>query len=859
MKDSKLPILYRIKISVKISFSLLIFGVIIIFHLPVIGADFKFNSKISNIKKEAEISKGNCQNLSAAVRETTSSQTSQSNKTGEVTVAQFDSSPTIDGKLDEAVWQKAAVLTNFLQTQPGDNIPATYPTEVRLGYDAKNLYIGIKAFDAKGQVRSTVAKRDDLSGNDYTSVWLDTFGDSRRAYVLQFNPLGIQADAIYSEGQTLDYSVDLVMQSKGVLTDDGYTVEIAVPFSSLRYDAGKDKSWGVHVLRKISHLDEWDSWMPLRRESRDFTNSTFTRFLEQEGQIKGIENVGSERNLELIPTLTVAESGRRVRTIQRSLVNHNPDLIDNGRFLNSAIKPEIGLTAKLTLASGITLGAAINPDFAQVEADQLVVTANQRYPIFFPEKRPFFLEGIEVFQTPIRAVNTRTIVDPDVALKLTGKRGRNSFGAMIASDNAPGNYSEDERDDPLIRPGIERFVDKNSFVGVLRYKRDIGKESSIGVIGTSYDFIEKHNRLFGFDGRFVLDPKTTLTFQALGTTSRRYFYSPSQDKDIYRTGNGFAYYSQLQRSTPRLVLTLTGDGKTPDYRADVGFAPLVNINRWSFTSQYNSLPKKDSLLISWSAANTLTSWFDWQGRMKYGYVNPRVLLNFKRQTYLNLTVYADYSKLLEEEFGASRSAAQTGAFFGAPQRSTIYKGITLETGSSPSKRFSFDFSFDTTVNAFDYDFGAGRKFPRVSRAALLDPDAPLDPGTGKTLDITADFTVRPTDALNILFDYIKSRLIRDDTGHTAFDQNLYSVKTVYQFTRFTFAKARIDYDTLQARIYGQFLIGYTPNPGTAFYLGYNDDLNYNNFSPFSGQYQPGLRRNTRTFFIKMSYLFRRTL
>ncbi|MEP6902154.1 MAG: carbohydrate binding family 9 domain-containing protein [Actinomycetota bacterium] len=805
------------------------------------------------------ISKSNFQNLLPVIQKKSNNQTSQSNQISEITVPQFDLSPTIDGKLDEEVWQKAAVLKDFLQTQPGDNVPANYPTEIRLGYDAKNLYIGIRASDVKGQVRSTVAKRDDLSGNDYTSVWLDTFGDSRRAYVLSFNPLGIQADAVFTEGQTLDYSVDIVMQSKGVLTDDGYMIEIAVPFSSLRYDAGKDKFWGVHVLRKISHLDEWDSWMPLRRESRDFGTSTFTRFLEQEGQIKGIENVGHERNLEFIPNLTFSESGRRVRTIPRSLINQHPALIDNGRFLNSAIKPEIGLTAKLTLASGITLGAAINPDFAQVEADQLVVTANQRYPIFFPEKRPFFLEGIEVFQTPIRAVNTRTIVDPDIALKLTGKRGRNSFGAMLASDNAPGNYSEDERDDPLIRTGIEKFIDKNSFVGVLRYKRDIGKESSIGVIGTSYDFVEKHNRLFGFDGRFVLDPKTTLTFQALGTASRRFFYEPAQDKNIYRTGNGFAYYLQFQRSSPHLNLTLTGDGKTPDYRADVGFAPLTNINRWSLTSQYNSLPKKDGLLISWSAANTATAWFDWQGRMKYGYLNPRILLNFKRQTYINLTVYADYSKLLEEEFGASRNATQTGAFFGAPERSTIYKGITLETGSSPSKRFSFDFSLDTTANSFDYDFGAGRKFPRVSRAALLDPNAPLDPGTGRTLDITADFIVRPTDELNFSFDYIKSRFVRDDTGRTAYDQNLFSLKTVYQFTRFTFAKARVDYDTLQARIYGQFLLGYAPNPGTAFYLGYNDDLNYNNFSSFTGQYEPGLRRNTRTFFIKMSYLFRHRL
>lgn len=780
-------------------------------------------------------------------------------KSNPLSISRFETPPVIDGKMDEEIWKKAAVLKDFLQTQPADNVAATHPTEIRIAYDQKNLYIGIHAFDEKGQVRATVARRDDLSGNDYTAVWLDTFNDNRRAYVLLYNPLGIQADAIFTEGQTLDYSVDIVMQSKGILTDDGYTIEAQIPFSSLRYEVGKDKLWGIHVLRKVGHLDEWDTWMPLRRESRDFNTSTFTRFLEQAGHIRGIENIEGKRTLELIPNVTFAETGRRLRTIPRLTINQNPGLLDHGRFVNEALKPDIGLTAKLTLTSGVTLDAAINPDFAQVETDELVVTANQRYPIFFAEKRPFFLEGIEVFQTPIKAVNTRTIIDPDAAVKLTGKRGRNAFGIMLVSDNAPGNFSEDEKNDPELRPQIEKFIDKNTFVGVARFKHDIGKESNLGLIATSYDFIEKHNRLLGFDGRLALGAKTTLTFQALGTTSRQFFYEPEQDKNIYRTGNGFGYFAQLSRNTRHLNFTLLGDGRTQDYLADVGFTTLTNINRWSFTSQYNSQPKADSLLISWSAANTATAWFDWQGRMKYGYLNPRVLLNFKRQTYLNITVYADYQKLLEEEFGARRTAAHPGAFFGSSERSTLYKGFTLETGAAPSKKYSFSLTFDRTFKTFDYDFGSGPKFPRVSPAALSDPDAPLDPGIGTTLDIIANLTVRPTDALNFSMNYIKSRLVRNDTRRVAYDQNLYSLKTVYQFTRFTFARARVDYDTLQSRIYGQFLLGYAPNPGTAFYIGYNDDLNRNGFNPFTGQHEPGLQRNSRTFFIKMSYLFRRSL
>jgi Carbohydrate family 9 binding domain-like len=229
-----------------------------------------------------------------------------------LTLSRLHQTPVIDGRLNEPVWHTAALLKDFLQTQPGDNVKVSYPTEVRIGYDSKSLYIAIHALDQSGQVRATVAKRDDLSGNDYVAVWLDTFNDQRRAYVLLFNPLGVQADGIFTEGQAIDYSVDLVMQSKGTITADGYTIEVAIPFASLRYDAGAGKFWGVHVLRVIRHLDEWDTWMPLRRESRDFNTATFIRFMEQAGHIGGIENIGRERTLELIPTLTLSETGHRV-------------------------------------------------------------------------------------------------------------------------------------------------------------------------------------------------------------------------------------------------------------------------------------------------------------------------------------------------------------------------------------------------------------------------------------------------------------------------------------------------------------------------------------------------------------------
>ncbi|HJZ80903.1 MAG TPA: DUF5916 domain-containing protein [Pyrinomonadaceae bacterium] len=771
-----------------------------------------------------------------------------------VKAARFANRPVIDGQLDEEVWSQAGVLKDFYQTEPGDNVRPPHPTEVRIGYDAKFLYLGIHAGDQQGQVRSTVAKRDDLSGNDYVAVWLDTFNDRRRAYVLLFNPLGVQGDGVFTEGQGIDFSVDVVMQSQGRLTEAGYTIEVAIPFTSLRYEAGPGKLWGVHVLRLVRHLDEWDTWMPLRRESRDFRTATFTQFLEQEGHVTGIEDVGRERTIELIPTLVVSETGERRPAAINQLFP------DAGHLVNRPPHFDPGLTAKLSLSSGVTLDATFNPDFAQVEADQLVITANQRFPIFFEEKRPFFLEGIEIFQTPIRAVHTRTIIDPDVAVKLTGKRGPNTFGLLMARDNAPGNFSDEEKNDPAIRPGIERFIGKNALVGVLRIKHDVGSGSSLGVLATGYSFVEKHNYVLGADGRFTLNPQTVVAFQLLGTTTRRFFFDASAKRNVYRTGNGLGYSTSLQRSTRHWNLSLTGKGYSPDYRAFVGFTSQTNTNFWDLNVSYNSEPRPAARLTSWTLTTSTRGQFNWQAAMTYAFEAWRSQFNFKKQTYFKADIYSDYQRLFEEEFGAKkRSANNPGAFIGDSERSTIYKGFTIEAGTAPSKKYSASIAIDRSWKAFDYDLGAGSRFPRVSPAALVDADARLDPGIGDTRDMTASLAWQPTNELRFTLNYISSWLRRNDTRRVAFDQKLYSLKTTYQFTRFTFARVRVDYDTLAARVNGQFLVGWVPNPGTAFYIGYNDDLNWNGFNRFNGLYEPGLRRNQRTFFVKLSYLFRRSI
>lgn len=750
--------------------------------------------------------------------------------------------PVIDGKLDDEAWKSATLLKDFYQTSPGDNIAPSRPTEVFLGYDSKFLYIAFHAFDEPGKVRATVAKRDDIFQDDYVGIYLDTYNDQRKAYELFFNPFGIQADGVFAEGRDEDLSVDIVMESKGQLTKDGYVVEVAIPFKSLRYKAGKDILWGLHVQRGIKRFnDEVDSWMPISRDRSGFLN--------QAGHIKGFEDLSTERTLEVIPSLTFSETGKRVATLSPAMLAADPTQLDPGRFVNEPVKVDPGVTVKYGITPTVTFDFALNPDFAQIEADETVVTANQRFPIFFEEKRPFFLEGIDIFRTPVQAVHTRAIIDPDWAAKLTGKVGRNTFGLLVASDNAPGDFRGAER----LAPSNFPFLDKNAYVGILRLKRDIGAESSLGLIATSYNFIKKHNQLGGLDGQFRLDPKTVFSFQVLGTTSRRFFFDPEQDRNIYRTGNAFAYYWNYDKSARNLSYNFSGSGRTRDYRADLGFTQRTNTNREDFTTRYTSDPKPKAKLVSWRIFYNAGTNFDWQGRMQNWNSSAQFRVNFQRQTSINFGYSDGYERLFETEFGA------VGTFLGNDnERATRRHSAIVYGETTPSKRFYADFNISYIWNAFDLDFGAGPKFPRVSPAALVDPNAPLDPGPGKEFRANVNFTYQPTGVLRLDLGYTKDRLARSDTALVAFDDNIVSLGSTYQFTRFVFARARIDYDSLDANVRGQFLLGWTPNPGTSFYVGYNDDINHNGFNPFTAQPEPGFRRNGRTFFIKMSYLFRRS-
>jgi len=807
-------------------------------------------------------------------------------KSNPVKMVLFEKPPVIDGKLDDEVWKTAPVLKDFYQVQPGDNLIPQNRTEVMLGYDSRFIYIAFHCYDEPDKVRANVAKRDNIFDDDYVGILFDTFNDQRRAYEFDFNPLGIQADGIWTEGLNEDFSLDLVMESKGMVTTDGYTIEVAIPFKSLRYVAGKDKMWGVHFWRRTKRLNNsLDMWIPLDKDKGSW--------LGQAGHITGLEGVSTERTLELIPSLTVSQTSRRARTY--GVGPGTPAFVnDPGRMLNEPVSLDPGLTGKYTLTPTVTLDFAINPDFAQVEADQLVVTANQRFPIFFPEKRPFFLEGIDIFSTQIAAVHTRTIVDPDLAVKTTGKLGRNTFGLMLASDNGPGNLGSDDRgalnaclDRRTIDLNLacvnERIVDKNANVGVLRLKRDVGSSDSfVGFLGTYRRFVDTYNQLGGFDGRFRLDKQTTFSWQVLGTRSRNVFFFPEEGRTRDAVENGFIYALDYNQNGRHFGQEFSMVGRTRYYRADVGFNRRVNTNNPNYFVRYNSEPKPKATLISWRVYNDIDVNFDWQGHTQHINNESQLQLRMVKDTFLGFGTDIGYERVFEDEFGAIRKpgsncvVTNTCTFAGDDnERSTPTKGIYFYAQSTPNKKYNFNMFLGRNWGTMDFDFGAGNKYPRVSPTALARnanfaagncnvtplPSiclAPQDPGPGDNWHFDGGVTYQPTAALNTNFSYTKERLRRYDTGRLAFDENIFSLRTTYQFTRFIFARGRLDYDTLGSDVKGKFLFGWTPNPGTAFYVGYNDDISRNGFNPFTNQLEPGLRRNGRTFFIKLSYLIRRS-
>jgi hypothetical protein len=698
----------------------------------------------------------------------------------QIKLAKLAAPPKIDGVMSEGEWRAAVKVELGYQIQPGDNVPASERTEVFLAYDRERLYVAFHAFDSEpGGIRARVTRRDEVFNDDYVSLYLDTYDDRRRAYVFHFNPLGIQADGIYTEASTGDLTWDGLVESKGRVTADGYVIEVAVPFKTMRFKTDKTQQWGLLLRRWIARKAERTSWQP---SSRDVAG-----LLIQMGVMGGINDIYTGRTLDLTPAVTTSINGQR----------QSDPTQPAGTTFDTVNKLEPSLTAIYSVTPNLTFSAAINPDFSQVEADVPQIDVNQRFPLFYPERRPFFLEGAEIFRSAgqMTFVNTRQIIDPDWGLKFTGKVGRNTFGVLSASDRAPGLQ---------VSPQSPNFG-KNAQFNVVRYQRDLLKDSSVGAFVTDRRFGGTSNTVFAADSRLRLRPTDTVNVQ-LG-------YSRTRAADGTLLTGGASYLGYTHQGRHWRVFGADRE-MTAGYRSFVGFVQRTGFHSDTANIGYDFQPEKQSWYVSIRPYVVLTRLQTDAGLLDGTFAVPGVIMTLPRGIDL------DISRAWQEDSFGGREYPYTF-------NKILYSIKTF-------KRVAFEGSVQ---------LGEGVNF---------DPRNTLV-GNRTLMSHTVSF--RPSARLDVQLLYLKDGLKNPLNGRRLFNQEIIRNRIIYQFTRSNAVRAILEYDTAQRRFGTSLLYSYTPRPNTALYVGYNDQV-YNGLDPLIGDRAPGLFRQRSTFFMKLSYNFR---
>lgn len=706
--------------------------------------------------------------------------------------------PSLEDFLNGTPREAEARVADFRQHSPGDGVPASQETTAYLSYDDKNLYVVFVCKNEPGKTRARWTKREQISADDVVGVLLDTFNDRRRGYIFDSNPLGIQRDAVLTEGQNFDMSYDTLWHSEGRVTGEGFILWIALPFKSLRFTNAPKQTWGIALVRFIPRNSEVSFW--------PYITQRLESILQQVATLEGLQQISPGRNLQFIPYGVFSRS--------RFLDTQVPGF----RTQNDA---RAGLDAKIVLRDAFTLDVALNPDFSQVESDEPQVTINQRFEVFFPEKRPFFIENAGFFQTPENLFFSRRIVDPQFGARLTGKTGRWAIGGLAIDDEAPGKRV----------PPTDPLHGQRAGIGMARVQREFAAQSTIGLLVTSRDLASSWNRVFSLDTRLRLHPNWSLSGQFIRTTTR--------ELDGTRL-SGPASYAQLNHSGRHFFYTGSYSDRSPAFRSELGFIPRVDIRQFQNFLNYLWRPKDKRVLNFGPTVSTLVNW-DRQGRLQDWAADAGFTLGFAGLTHL--FVRRNEAFELFENRGFRKHT--TSVFFFSERLPWL------------------------TIFA-NYNQGAGINFF---------PAGELPPFRANSVDGYLGLTLRPTTRFRIDQTYLYSRLgTRPDSappgtplGASIFNNHLLRSKLNYQFNRELSLRAILDYNAVlpntslvslerTKRFTADFLLTYLLNPGTAFYVGYTDG--YENLAllptlpPTLGRTISPATSTGRNFFVKMSYLFR---
>ena len=707
-----------------------------------------------------------------------------------VVAARAAQGPRVDGLLDDTIWNTATRITAFVQVAPVEGAPATEDTEIWVAYDSDNLYLAMYAhYSNPGMVRANRVDRDRASfGDDTISVYFDTFLDQQRAFVFTLNGYGVQGDSLMGGGggggfrgggggvPRGDSSWDALFASAGVLVDDGWTAELAIPFKSLRYPSSDTHRWGFQIARSIRGKDETVVWAPV---SRDISG-----FLPQMGLLDGLRGLSTSRNLEILPTVTAIQAGS---------LNRSTGGFDEER------QPEGGVNVKYGLTSNLTLDFTYNPDFSQIESDRPQIEVNQRFPLFFSELRPFFLEGQEVFdiQGPVTLIHTRTIVDPRYGAKITGKVGKTTLGLLVADDEAPGKL--DDRSDPLFG--------KNATTVAGRVRYDLYSESHLGAIFTDREFLGSYSRMAGVDGRFQVNPTTSADFMAI----------TSQNLDVQGGESSGPMFDLGWRHNGRnLSYSASYYSLDPEFDTEVGFVRRRDIRRVSTSTSYRWWP--ESWIINWGPSfNYSRNWnFD----------------NVLEDEEARLRMNASFAKNIRFSGDVRREMERFG---GIDFWKTRY-GINGNFSTFRQIGFGVNYSWGDQV--------------RFSSTPFL----------GEGSNGSVFMTVRPFSRLQSQINVNTSRLVDPLAQSEVFDVKIYRAQTTYQFTDRLLLRNILEHNTFSKTMGANLLLTYRVNSGTVFFLGYDDryqagDLLFDDNGDLL-YFTSDFERTNRAFFTKISYLFR---
>jgi len=701
---------------------------------------------------------------------------------------------TVDGVLDEAPWQAAATFTLDYETFPAENAPPPVETEMWITYDDRNLYVAIRAQDPEPEkIYARVRDRDNAYRDDFAGVVLDTFNDERRAFEFFVNPLGVQLDLFQNDATGgEDESWDALWASAGRVTGGGYEAEMAIPFSSLRFPrASGPQTWGIDALR---------IWP--RDTRRRFGLNKLPRgsncYLCHESKLVGFEGITPGRNIEVDPTLTARGTESR----------------DGGAGdFERETKVDPGITGRWGVTPAITLNATINPDFSQVEADAAQLDVNTQFALFFPEKRPFFLEGADLFDTRIQAIYTRNIADPAWGVKVTGKEGGNAFGLISARDTITN----------LLIPGSQgsrlTSLDQRNTSSILRYRRDLRGSSAIGGLFTSREGGDYRNRVIGIDTLQRFGEGTAVRIEVLGSQTRyplslaRAFDQPTDDLE------GFAVRAVYQQQNRNWTGYFMYNEVSEEFRADLGFIPQVDYRKvYAFHERYRYADdgKRWWSRITYGAETTFN--YDHEDNPLQRQVAPYLYISGKKQSelgfYLGLGPSYYRGKVIDRNFLNFNGSLQLNSW--------VYLSLSGRVGQ-------------------EIDLANVRQ----GRILRLIPNVRLEPGRHLKLDLTHFYETLEAGG---------GRLYRDD---------LTELRSTYQINVRTFVRLITQYESFQATrerytfpvdretntLFNQLLFSYKLNPQTVLFLGYSD----NYFG--AGQESVRLDQTDRTVFFKVGYAF----